>query len=254
MGQGKDMNKKCFCGSGKKFKDCCMKMSEQKISHQGTKTYTARNGISINVGDTGVIHSEFQFITYDEKTGLAKTEILPSAKELWNITINEINSAIEINSRFIIKSCLFSLVTGFEIYTKNLAIELDKKGKCNNCQDLLTRFAKNCESEAEEEAKKQHITVLQYLINERRINFQNFDDTKRTYNKAFHIVFGEMFDSELITRLKKYFSYRHILMHINPLISLLEIDVDLNKNLIEKMKEDLCFFIEKLDSKANELA
>lgn len=243
----------CFCGSGKTFEDCCLKKSEEKISHQGTIKYQSKHGVIMNVGDVGVSHSEFQMTIYDEKTGLAKTEILPTARELWNITIREINTALDINTRFTYKSCLFALVTGFEIYTKNLAVELDKDGKCKNYQDLLSKFGKGYESIIEAEARKENQTILQYLIFNRRINFQNFDETKRIYNKAFGIVFGDLFEPTLIPKLKKYFSYRHILMHENPIISLLEINVDLNKDLIEKIKKDFCLFVEKLDSVAIQL-
>ncbi len=141
-------------------------------------------------------------------------------------------------------SILSIMVTGFESYTKRRFLELEGEGIRADMKALTDRFfstrerKKGLVRDFYEEAKEEGKSALVHLIDKDRINFQSYDDCKRAYGKAYNLSFGNDIglDSKVFTPLKEYIRYRHQVIHVSPLIPILE-SPDKSKELVRPTKE-----------------
>lgn len=161
--------------------------------------------------------------------------LTPTALETWESSIK----AIEIlwtgqsEQGFIFEvvqtsATLAMLVTGLETYAKTRLLELETEGLTGNWTELFSAFASKAEraskrlEEIESEAKAASQSIFIAVVNSSNINFQNYEHIKRAYRAAFGIKLGEIgIDSQCLSLLQKLIRYRHRVVHVSPLIGLL---------------------------------
>jgi hypothetical protein len=155
---------------------------------------------------------------------------------------------------------LAMIVTGFEAYTKKRFIEIEQEGITPDINRLVEAFLKRREREVgildilKSSAKAGGVSVLQYFVDQRRINFQNYDCCKLAYKRCYGIQFGRLgVLSDNLKRLRLIIGYRHKIVHISPLLGLLNQEkvppqepVFPNKQTAEAAKECFGELIEKL--------
>lgn len=68
-------------------------------------------------------------------------------------------------------------------------------------------------------------TILEQIVNDRKINFQNYNDVKKAFKKTYWIAIKWVdINSDTVTDLKNFLNYRHKIIHVSPLISPLNED------------------------------
>lgn len=106
----------------------------------------------------------------------------------------------------------------------------------------------------ESEARDAGISLLQHIVSRGIINFQNYHDCKRAYNKAYGIKFGNLnLSSNTLEGLQSYIRYRHRIIHVSPSLGMLnqekvppEKPVFPKKETAENARECFSEFIEAL--------
>lgn len=193
--------------------------------------------IQLQVGEDGVIYE----IGNDNMKNMSlyiggKAIITATAINSWKETLNAINILLKKDSgndfefEQVRSNIILSiLVTGFEAYSKKRFLELEKEGVLINTNQLINSLFPKLENNIKEnliiEAKEKKITLLEYLVERKFINFQNYDDSKRAYNKTYNLIFGDLSnDSELFKDLKKYIKFRHKIIHVSAMTSILNIE------------------------------
>lgn len=92
---------------------------------------------------------------------------------------------------------IVTLVTGFEAYCKTKFLELESEGINPDLEALITAFYSQQErahftaDDLKEEAVARNRIVLQKIVGDQRINFQDYEEAKKAYRKAYGIKFGE---------------------------------------------------------------
>lgn len=159
-----------------------------------------------------------------------------------------------------------SLITGFENYLKKRFIEIEKEGVVAVEEKLISIiFSKwqrenNYASELKTKASEEGITFIEKLAL-KEINFQNYDDAKKAYTKAYGLKFSELgIKSNEIEKLKKFIGYRHKITHISPMTPILnsnnlnlEEPIFPNKNLLNEGIKLFDDFIKKLHEKSKKI-
>lgn len=164
---------------------------------------------------------------------------LSSAYNSWNQTIKAIEflDLYELEEKYaeqpkIAIQCnlaIVTIVTGFESYFKNRFLELEKTGMKPNFENLFKHFASNSENILDhlKEAKNQQLTPTQLFIKNQRINFQNIDNIKKAYSKAYNMYLSKAkINSKLIIPIREYIQLRHRIVHGSALSKVLDIDVE----------------------------
>ncbi|MAO10951.1 MAG: hypothetical protein CMC07_08740 [Flavobacteriaceae bacterium] len=192
----------------------------------------------IRVGNDGSIY----FIG-DENVSVMNVSIYQRGKEVLSSTALEAwmntKSAIEIlgagkSENEYIHECVVTnlslsiMVTGFESYLKKRFLELEEEGIAANTDKLFDSILSSKEKKNNfqkviiEEAMQGKISILKYIVQNRRINFQNFNDLKKAFKKTYGLTLtSAKIDSSLIVPIKKYLVYRHRIIHVSPLMGLL---------------------------------
>lgn len=148
------------------------------------------------------------------------------------------------------------LVTGFETYTKKRILELEKEG----IKPTTEAFFSDSEKEEglveifKKEANEKKTSLLQHVVERKIINFQNYKQCKRAFNKIYQISFGSIgVESNTLNELQKFITFRHRIIHVSALIGMLnqtkvppEEPVFSNKELTKKAIEIFDLFISKL--------
>ena len=135
------------------------------------------------------------------------------------------------------------LVTGLESYCKRRFLELEEEGIEPNFEKLTRKFIPKIERVdltqiIIDRACANGVSPTKQLVNEDRINFQNYDNCKTAFKKAYGINFGEdlKVSSILIEQLKDLLSYRHKIVHVSPLKAMPNSDTK-NKGIIRPSKD-----------------
>ena len=192
----------------------------------------------IKVGDDGGIY----FIG-DKNVSVMDVSVFQGGREVLSSTAIEawdnIKSAIEIlgtgkSEKGYIHECvvtnlsLSTMVTGFESYLKKRFLELEGEGIVPDIESLLDSFLTTKEKDNDmheiikEEASQSNISILKYMVQKRRINFQNFATVKKVFKKTYGLTLESAgIDSRHIVPIKKYLIYRHRIIHISPLLGIL---------------------------------
>jgi len=172
-------------------------------------------GINVHVGGEQILQSTALEAWYETKKAI---EILGTGESdqgfIYEKTLTNLSLAI--------------LVTGFEAYFKRRFLELEKEGIIPNPQKVINAFFLKREIEAgiidslTTKANDLNRTVLELIVDRGVINFQNYDLCKKAYNKAYELKFGSLqIASSKIESLKKFIKYRHRIIHVSPLLGML---------------------------------
>jgi hypothetical protein len=163
--------------------------------------------------------------------------VSPPAIELWRDTLLAFGVLISAESKegYIFEvvsanAALGMLVTGFETYCERRFLELELEGITPDVQAVLKRVGTKEERDLLTHGQTPRViadaaeagqSALRAVS--RRINFQDFDTCKRVYKRAYGVKFGSDLgvSSQLIERVRRLLSYRHRIVHVSPLIGLL---------------------------------
>ena len=183
----------------------------------------APDGSIIQIGDEHANVMEFEMYVD------GKPFIQPSAIDNWKSKINAINLLFNSKSEsnelkfetVITNMALVILVTGFESYCKTRFLEMEKEGKKLNFPELLKSFSSQIEKENNieeyiyEKSEEHKTTPLKYIVDRKRIDFQNFKRCNNAYKKGYNISFFEDLGIpvEQIDLIKQVIQYRHRIVH-----------------------------------------
>jgi hypothetical protein len=192
-----------------------------------------RHGMILEVGDVGVSTHGVSFYSN------GKTVIQPPAIEAWRDTLKAVRVLLSGSSpegymyEVVTANLSISvLVTGYETYCKRRFLELEEEGLEPNLDALfsmcLTREEKSRRErreplEVEQQAEAEGATVTKYLVESRRLDFQDFARCKKAYNKAYGITFGTALGltSQELEELRSFIKARHRIVHVTPLSPLI---------------------------------
>lgn len=182
-----------------------------------------RDGSVFTFGNSGARISDF---LYHEE---GKDILQPTAIETWEDNLKSIETLWNIkisNDNFSLRNILFNtslvvLVTGFESYCKKRFLEMEQEGEEVNLDQIIKNFISKKERDNNsvktlyERANINEVPILEQIVNERRINFQNFDKCKLAFKKGYGISFYQDLnikasDLDIIIKIIKY---RHRLIH-----------------------------------------
>lgn len=191
-----------------------------------------QDGTVFQLGDVGL-----QVMGVRAQQG-GKLVLAPTAIEVWQSTLQ----AVELlwtgksDQGFIFEvlqatSSLSMLVTGLENYGKTRLLEIEAEGVAPDASALFMAFASRAERESTRFAELQAQAgaagqdVFATVVDNARINFQNFDDLKRAFRTAYGIKIGEIgVDSQVLEELRRLIGYRHRIIHVSPLLAFLNQD------------------------------
>lgn len=197
------------------------------------------------IGDEGII-------VRNVRVNFGGNAILdPPAIEAWNSTIESCERILDkaLDSDYIYECICANLaivmtVTGFETYCKSRFLELETEGINPDFEQLTNRFLSGKEQEKGlkeiiiQEAAENDLSPTKRLIMQRKIDFQNFDQCKRAYNKGYGIKFGMNDDipNTHIGEIKQLIRFRHRIVHVSPSLSMLNGDRP-HEEIIHSKKE-----------------
>jgi hypothetical protein len=167
-----------------------------------------------------------------------KHVLAPTALEVWQSTLQ----AVELlwtgksDQGFIFEvlqatSSLSMLVTGLENYGKTRLLEIETEGITPDASALFTAFSSRAERESgrfaelQTQATATGQSIFATVVDNVRINFQNFDDLKRAFRASYGIKVGEIgVDTAVLGELRRLIGYRHRIVHVSPLLAMLNQD------------------------------
>ena len=187
-----------------------------------------KDGSIFQVGDVGV---EVMGVSVYQN---GKPVLQPTALDAWKSTVEAVSVLFGGSSEkghifeVVVSNLTLSiLVTGFEAYCKTRFLELEQEGIKPNIDALVSRFFTQKQRDIgmpdviASEAEANHVSFLQKII-EKRINFQNYEECKRAYNKAYELKIGEIgIASNDLEFLQCLIRYRHRIVHVSPLLGML---------------------------------
>ncbi len=169
---------------------------------------------------------------------MGEVMLSPTAIETWNSTIEACKTLLNRTpSDDYIYECICSnlviimLITGFETYCKSRFLELEGEGVNPDFNKLVAKFLsqeerkRNVDQAIVLEASTEGISPTKKLVNQKRIDFQNYDRCKKAYNKGYGIKFGELnITHSHLEEIQRLIRFRHRLVHVSPSISMLNQD------------------------------
>lgn len=222
---------------------------------------------SVRFGGPGVIVSgEAAWIN-------GETLLRPTAFRAWKSTLDAIQILKSGSSTkghvydIIVANTIISILcTGFEVFCKRRFVELVLEGVKPDYDKLEKRIFTTGEREKRlikimrKEAKDQEISLIEYIVNRRRIDFGNWDECKQAYNRAYGIRFGVDLDvhSEILQNIQKYINHRHKVAHITPfenrIVGFGELPVgEPVTHIVDKAIEDFDIFIRSLNKYTSDI-
>ena len=222
---------------------------------------------TIAVGDGGLLAafgSEQVSVAGARVYSEGRTVISPPARNLWQDTVLAMTTLLDGRSDrgFMFEvvqtnSVLSMLVTGFETYCQTRFLEIEREGVAANFDALAACFSHVVRhlggaDAIRAEAAEEELTPSALLA--KQINFQNYEKAKRTFREGFAVRFDQLGTSgEDLGRLKRTISFRHRIIHVSPLLGMLngesvppEDPVFSNRELAETSIELFDTFITKL--------
>lgn len=190
----------------------------------------ARGGV-VEVGDSGVDIKGLRV------SSSRNTLVSPPANALWEDVKTAVASLLSGKSddgyMFEVvcsNAALGMVVTGFETYCEKRFVEVESEGVPPDAPAFVSRFGT-----AEERAKLKEgflptsiadaiatSTPIAPLM-ARRVNFQNYEDCKRAFNKAYGVRFGIDLGvaSQPLEHVQRMLSFRHRIVHVSPMLGFL---------------------------------
>ncbi len=165
-----------------------------------------------------------------------RTVIQPTAINAWHDTLEAIKilqSGISPEEFLFEVVCanlaIAMIVTGFETYTKRRFLEIEEEGVTASYVRLSSKFfsatdrQRNEPDRVKSDATADGMTPVRRMVNEGRIDFQNYNACKTAYNRAYGIKFGELHGvtNLLVNQMQQFIRYRHRVVHVSALTTTL---------------------------------
>lgn len=243
-----------------------LKLKKSKAEQKNVRIRKSKDGTLYKIGDDNIKVGDYRI-----KKG-SQDILIPTAKEIWDFNIIKINRLINtskskdfLHETTLVQQCIVMLITGFEVYTRSRILEIEQEGVYSNNNDLINAFAKkeSIKKEVFEYAKINNRSILESLLRIRNgiglINFQNWKECKKAYNKAYKIKIGEIKNFKVkdpFKEIKDTIELRHKIIHSNKDITIANIDklpiekpVFTNREYIIRKRDIFINLIEKLHKK-----
>lgn len=232
-----------------------------RAESQPFRAISGKDGSFLLVGDEGLDVG----IVYVKKGERVAVE--PNAIEIFNFSIERVNTLIDGCSKgnFLfettcVQAGLVMLVSAFETYCRKRFLEMELEGWFLDfdllCAEIIScRYLDSYKHEIEERSNTERKRKLELLIEDRRINFQDFDGCKEAFNKGYGVKFGEIpgITSQMIERIRELIEFRHKIVHSGRDATILNFEefpdekpIFSNKQSLEDAKNVLVEFIQKL--------
>lgn len=163
-----------------------------------------------------------------------KELLSPPARRSWaetksacNILLSARGSEPEAYLRNVItaNASLSILVTGFEVYSKKRFQEVAAEGVPPDLSALVRAFGSREERDQLSSGATPAVLATDSALDDvlEWINFQSYDRAKRAWNRGYGIVFGDDLgvSSSLLERLQRLLEYRHRIVHVSPMLGML---------------------------------
>ncbi len=159
-----------------------------------------------------------------------------TAIEAWNNTVEAIKILLTGTSPegyiFEVVSTnmtIVMLVTGFETYCKRRFLELEEEGIPVDFNSLGKKFFSKGERNRGEigaivqEAQAEGSSSVRRIVDQGRIDFQNYERCKLAFNKGYGIRFGKDIgvSNRVLEEVQRLISSRHKIAHVSPLLGML---------------------------------
>lgn len=193
-----------------------------------SKGYRAgRGGLVVQLGAVGVEVAEPRMFMGGQPV------VSPTAREAWENTVRASRVLLDAppgDYQFEVvlsNLVIVMLVTGYEIYCRTRFVELEQEGVQPHLQRLVEKVFSSQERAAgepeklERQAKEEHLSLLEKIART-KINFQNYEACKKAYRAAYGLAFGNLgIPSAQVFLLKRFVEYRHRIVHVSPMIAML---------------------------------
>lgn len=197
----------------------------------GRQLLVTTDGRVIQIGDDGLeVFGVRMFVAgkqvLQSPAASAWEEVTKASKLLLEHLKQDIND--QMLRVLLANQVLSMLVTGYETYCERRFLEMIREGRQADFEKLASKFLSKTEREGDAiELIKQEATALlcspvEVLVQQGRIDFQNYQKSKKAYSAAYGIRFGEMrISSQVLENLQEFIKYRHRIIHISPLLGML---------------------------------
>lgn len=194
----------------------------------------------------------------------------PPAIELWEMTREAVRVLLTgtspegyLHEVVTSNAALSMLITGLETYCRERFREVEGEGVPVDAVSFLKRFGNTEERDMIKQGRRPEAakpapgeSLARASILAERVNFQNYAEIKRAFSKGYGLRFGVHLDVEnqLVQRVQKLLCYRHRIIHVSPLIAILNEGPDVTaedwewskKPLAEQASEELEKFVRAL--------
>lgn len=184
------------------------------------KFRVGKDGAIYQVGDKAI-----KVGYYEVRVG-GQVVLEPMAKEIFDFQMEKIRILIANckNGDFLFETTLAQqiivmLTTTFEVYARTRFVELEKEGNTVNMGELYERFVpkkyrEQVKEEITEAASKQRKTELEVFIEERGVNFQDWESFKDAYNRGYGLVVGKIgIPNDILAGVQRFIRWRHQIIH-----------------------------------------
>lgn len=194
-------------------------------------SFQVMDGQVIQIGDVGVQVQGARLYSG------GKQQLGPTAIKLWEDSLLATETLLSgqseegyIFENVIANASLSALVTGFEGYCKERFSELESEGVVADFGKLVHSFLSREEKDKFDRGEELHLQVVakglgvsQQRAIVGRINFQSYDNAKTAFSRGYGLTFANLdgITSDDLGKLKKLISYRHRIIHVSPLLGLL---------------------------------
>lgn len=163
--------------------------------------------------------------------------LAPTARDVWSSTLEAVAMLWtgKSDEGFLFEvlqatTTLSMLVTGLESYGKARLLEVESEGIPADPVALFQAFCSKVErdsdriSELRAEASDTSVSLLATVVENVRINFQDFDHLKRAFRAAYGIRIGDTgLKPHEIDAVRRFIQFRHRVVHVSPLMTMLNI-------------------------------
>lgn len=182
------------------------------------------DGLVYRVGDEGVEVMDVKLIVGGkvvvQRTALEAWENMRRAVEV--LKTGQSDQAY-IHEVVVTNMAVSMMVTGYEAYCKTRFLELEMEGIVPDEEDVRALAIHVCRLSGEGLqriaglAKKKGISIIAYLIGERKINFQSFLVCKDAYKRLYRVDFPQIISTETAAKLQMLIKHRHNVVHVSAL-------------------------------------
>ena len=215
------------------------------------------NGQEISLGSEESIHY------YSYKEG-GQVLLQPTAIQSWDgtkLAIKVILKSAECIDDYLLQIisgniAISMLVTGMEVYYQRRFAEIEREGFVCDCEKVMDTFLSREDiSNGKKiniimEAQKRIVPISTIIVRKKIINFQNYEECKKAYNKGYKIIFGKDLgiSNKTLEVLQDLISHRHKVIHVSPLESTILTPKSKSKDQINSDKKSYTLIIETFDN------